>query len=178
MALSVALLRFRLYDIDVVINRTLVYGALTATLGGAYLGSVLLLQLAAERDHRRLGPRGRRLDARRGGAVPPCARAHPGTSSTGASTGASTTPRSTLERFGARLRDEVDLARSEQRSCGAVVTETLQPAHVAVWLRSPGADLSARVEPEWAMVTVLFVDIRGFTTLRGPLDGPRGGRRT
>ena len=130
LAIGAAILRHRLYDIDVVINRTLVYGALTAT-----LGAHLPRARAADRaDARHVEPRHRGLDAGGRGAVPPGAGAHPGAVDRRFYRRRYDAAR-TLEAFGGRLRDELDLD-AVQRELRGVIAETVQPAHVSLWLRS------------------------------------------
>jgi hypothetical protein len=138
LSVGVAVLRSHLFDIDVLINRTLVYGLLTAMLVGFYFGAIVVLQrlFVATTDEKSnlavvastlaiaalfnplrwrmqsLIDRGfyrKRYDARK-----------------------------TLESFSAKLRNETDLDALSDDLVG-VVRETMQPAHVSLWLR-PHAD--------------------------------------
>jgi hypothetical protein len=140
LSLSIAVLRYRLYDIDIIINRTLVYGSLTVLLGLVYFGSVASLQYAfraliGHEDFPQLtivvstlviaalfDPLRRRIQAfidrrfyrRKYDA------------------------RKTLDDFSVRLRDETNLD-SLNAELITVVKETKQPEHVSLWLRQETA---------------------------------------
>jgi hypothetical protein len=134
LSIGVAVLRSHLFDIDILINRTLVYGSLTATLLALYFGGIVLLQrlfvvLTGERSTLAVvastlviavlfNPLRRRIQTfidkrfyrRKYDA------------------------RKTLETFSSKLRDETDLEALYDDLVG-VVRETMQPAHASLWLR-------------------------------------------
>ena len=133
LSIAVAVLRYHLYDIDTLINRTLVYGSLSVTLVALYFGGIVLLQrlfvvLTGEKSTLAVvastlliaalfTPLRRRIQAfidrrfyrRKYDA------------------------RKTLEAFSLKLRDETDLDAVSDDLVG-VVRETMQPAHVSLWL--------------------------------------------
>ena len=146
-AIGVAVLRYRLYDIDRLINRTLVYGLLTALLAAVYAGLVLsigqlsgaigteppswavagaTLAVAAlfQPARRRIqAVVDRRFNRRKYNAA------------------------QTIQAFSTRLRDQVDLDTLSSELL-AVVDQTMEPTHVSFWLRSspPGSSDTPRGE--------------------------------
>ncbi len=129
-SIAIAILRYRLYDIDLLINRTVVYGVTSAAIAVTFFLGLVALQAALRPGselavaastlvsfalfqpiRRRVqGAVDRRFDRRRYDAE------------------------RTLDAFAARLRDQVDLGALEGELLEAV-RETVQPAHASVWLR-------------------------------------------
>ena len=131
-AAAVAILRYDLYDIRVIVNRTLVYGLLTVLLGLGYAGAVLVLGQLAGRDRNSLAVAGatlavaalvqparrriqravdRRFNRRRYDAA------------------------QTIQAFSRRLRQQVDLGTLSDELC-MVVDQTMEPGSVSLWLRA------------------------------------------
>jgi hypothetical protein len=137
---GIAILRYRLYEIDIIINRTLVYGSLTAILAGVYFGSVTAIQalFSILTDQQKLpqlvvvtstlviaalfNPLRRRIQSFIDSRF----------------YRSKYDARKTLEAFSVKLRDETDLQTLNNDLVG-VVRETMQPAHVSLWLRTDTA---------------------------------------
>jgi MFS family permease len=153
-AAAVAILRYRLYDIDRLINRTLVYALLTALLGLVYAGLVLLLgQLFGD-----LGAQPPSW-AVAGATLAVAALFQPARRRIQAAVDRRFNRRrydaaKTIQAYSVRLRDEVDLDTLSTELL-AVVDQTMQPAGVSLWLRpsAPGSSGPPRSEAQpttWA----------------------------
>lgn len=142
--LAIAILYSRLWDIDVIINRTLVYGFLTATLALVYIGLVIGLQflLRGLTEGNQLAIIGSTLII---AALFQPLRQHIQTAIDRRFYRRKYDAALTLEAFSSTLRNELDLEQlSEQLT--SVVEETIQPAHVSLWLRKTKQKKKPRIK--------------------------------
>ena len=133
-AAGIAILRFRLYDIDRLINRTLVYGTLTALLGGVYAVAVLVLgQLfgGVSRDPPSWAVAGATLAV--AALFQPARRRIQAVVDRRFNRQKYDAAR-TVEVFTARLREEIDLAALSEELL-AVVDQTMEPTQATLWLQ-------------------------------------------
>ena len=138
LTLGIAILRDRLWDVDVIIKRTLVYGTLTFILASVYAGLVMALQVPV---HVLTGQAAESPLVVVGSTVVIYALFHPLRRRIQSVIDRRFYRRKydaarTLEAFSATLRNEVDLSQISEQLV-AVVQETLQPTHVSLWLRKP-----------------------------------------
>ena len=149
-AVGIAILKYRLYDIDLIINRTLVYGALTATLTAAYLLAVTILQGL-------LSPvAGRSQLAVAGSTLAVAALFRPGRARIQGFIDRRFYRRKydaarTLETFSASLRDVVDLD-ALTGELAVLIGDVMQPAHVSVWLREGCDAAGAGATPSASLI--------------------------
>jgi hypothetical protein len=139
-ALGISILRYRLWDIDVIIRRTLIYSALTATLAVVYLGSVLILQsllrlLTGNAQNQLVTV----ISTLAIAALFIPVRAYVQSAIDRRFYRGKYDAARTLSDFSAAARDEVELARLTDDLVN-VVDKTMQPAQITLWLR-PGAEL-------------------------------------
>jgi hypothetical protein len=133
-AIGIAILRYRLYEIDLIINRTLVYGSLTATLVALYFVGIVVLQrlfvlLTGQQSTLAVVASTLLIAA----LFSPLRRRIQSFIDRGFYR-SKYDARKTLEAFSAQLRNETDLKALSDDLVG-VVRETMQPAHVSLWLR-------------------------------------------
>jgi hypothetical protein len=132
-SVGIAIVRYRLYDIDLIINRTLVYGSLTTTLVALYFGVIVVLQgifVALTGQQSTLAVVASTLLI--AALFTPMRRRIQGFIDRGFYRSKYDAAK-TLEAFSARLRNETDLDALSDDLVG-VVRETMQPTHVSLWL--------------------------------------------
>ena len=143
-SIGVAVLKYRLFDIDRLINRTLVYGLLTAILGLGYVGAVLVLSQVLGQDRSSFAVAGSTLAV---AAVFQPARHRIQTAVDRRFNRRKYNTAQTIQAFSTRLRDQVDLDTLAPELL-AVVDQTMEPTLVSLWLRpsAPGSSGPPRSE--------------------------------